>query len=149
MAVNLQVFGLAAGFIDQLTQRGLYKPLTTDQINFLVGRGGWMINTELRQAPLGPVLSDSPGESNEMAGMGVADLNRVQALMDVYPWGRFSVDVGGPDSYGMDVYIGTNDIIAWRNAFIEEWGTVNRPAYFAQTAVVVPPQFVNPGTVWP
>lgn len=149
MPVNIQLFGLAAGFIDLLNRSGQYHPLTDDQINFLVGKGNWMINAELRQAPLGPVLSDSPGESNEFAGQGVADLNRIQQYMDRYPWGRFAVDVGGPNTFGQDVYIGTNDIIRWRDAYIAMWGTVNRPPYFAETPVAVPPQFVNPGTLWP
>jgi hypothetical protein len=150
MAVNLQLFGLAAGFINELIRTGQYRPLSDAQINFLVGKGCWIINAELRQAPLGPVLSESPGDSNVMAGQGVSDLNRVQQYMDAYPWGRFSVDVGGPDSFGQDVYIGTNDIIRMRDAFITLWGTVNRPYYWAdQTTTVLPPQFVNYGTVWP
>jgi hypothetical protein len=149
MAVNLQQFGLAAGFIDQLIRTGQYRPLTDAQINFLVGKGCWIINVELRQAPLGPVLSEGVGDSNVMAGQGVEDLNRVQRYMDMYPWGRFSVDVGGPDSYSEYVYIGTNDVIRWRTAYEAFWGTVNRPLYYADQTTVIPPNFVNPGTVWP
>ena len=149
MAVNLNTFGMAAGFINRLIQTGQYKPLSDAQINFLVGKGSWIINAELRQAPLGPVLSESPGDSNVMAGQGVADFNRVQMYMDTYPWGRFSVDVGGPDSFSEYVYIGTNDIIRWRTAFEAEWGVVDRPAYFANQPTTLPPMYVNPGTVWP
>jgi len=147
MAVNLQVFGLAASYIEKLIQTGQYKPLSTAQINFLVGRGSWIINAELRMAPLGPELGD--GDSNVFAGQGVSDLDTIQLYMDAYPWGRFSVDVGGPDSFSEYVYIGTNDVIRWRNAFIAMWGTVNRPEYFAETVTSVPPQYVPPGTNWP
>ena len=54
-----------------------------------------------------------------------------------------------PDSFGQDVYIGTNDIIRWRDAFIAVWGTVNRPAYWENQTTVIPPQFVNAGSNWP
>ena len=149
MSVNLQLFGMASGFIDRLIQSGQYRPLTDAQIKFLVGKGSWLINAELRQAPLGPVLSESPGDSNEFAGQGVEDLNRIQQYMDHYPWGRFSVDVGGPDSFGQDVYIGTNDVIRWRNVYIATWGSVNRPPYWAVQPTTLPPQFAYPGTIWP
>lgn len=140
---------MASGFIDRLIESGQYRPLTDAQINYLVGRGSWILNMELRQAPLGPVLSSSPGDSNIMAGDGVDDLNRVQMLMDAYPWGRFSVDVGGPDSFSEYVYIGTNDIIRWRTAYEAFWGTVSRPPYWSNQPTTLPPQFVNPGTIWP
>lgn len=149
MAVNLHVFGMAAGFIERLIATGQYKPLTDAQINFLVGKGGWIINVELRQAPLGPIFNSMPEESNVMAGDGVGDLNRVQWLMDQYPWGRFSVDVGGPDTFAQYVYIGTNDIIRWRGTYETTWGTVSRPPYWEKQPTVLPPQFVNPGTIWP
>lgn len=149
MSVNLQEFGMAAGFINKLIATGQYKPLTADQIEFLSTKGAWIINAELRQAPLGPVLSDMPGESNVMAGQGVEDLDRVQAYMNRYPWGRFAVDVGGPDSFATYVYIGTNDIINWRNRFIQIWGTVNRPPYYSSQTTILPPSYVNAGTVWP
>lgn len=149
MSVNLQLFGMAAGFINRLIETGQYKPLSDAQIKYLISRGGWMINAELRQAPLGPVLSEGVGDSNVMAGEGVSDLFRVQNYMDMYPWGRFSVDVGGPNSYGQYVYIGTNDIIRWTEAYIKMWGTVDRPPYWADQVTTLPPMFVNPGTVWP
>lgn len=147
--LNLQLFGMAAGFINQLIQTGQYRPLTDRQINFLVGKGNWLINAELRQAPLGPVLGEAVGDCNVYAGQGVADLNTIQTLMDAYPWGHFAVDVGGPDSYSVMVFIGTNDIIRWRNAYIQMWGTVNRPAYWADQPTTLPPMNVNPGTIWP
>ena len=53
MSVNLQTFGMAAGFINRLIASGQYKPLTDAQIKYLVGKGSWIINAELRQAPLG------------------------------------------------------------------------------------------------
>jgi hypothetical protein len=149
MAVNLQLFGMAAGFIDQMIKTGQYKPLSDAQIHFLAGKGSWIINAELRQAPLGPVLAEAVGDCNVMAGQGVSDFNRVQQYMNMYPWGRFSVDVGGPDSFSEYVYIGTNDIIRWRDAFITMWGTVDRPYYWASQPTVLPPNFVNYGTVWP
>lgn len=149
MAVNLQLFGMAAGFIDRLIATGQYKPLTSAQIEFLSTKGAWMINVELRQAPLGPIFDSSPEEGNVMAGQGVPDLDHIQLLMDQYPWGRFSVDVGGPDSFTTSVFIGTNDVIAWRMRFIQIWGTVSRPEYYAITPTTVPPQYVPPGTNWP
>lgn len=149
MSVNLQVYGLAVSYIDRLIQTGQYRPLSDAQIAFLVGRGSWLINVELRQAPLGPILSEGDGDCNVFAGQGVSDLNTIQNYMDAYPWARFSVDVGGPDSFSEYVYIGTNDVIRWRDAFIAMWGTVNRPEYFAIQTTAVPPQYVPPGTNWP
>lgn len=149
MSVNLQLFGMASGFIDRMIQTGQYRPLTDAQINFLITKGGWLINAELRQAPLGPVLSEAEGDCNVFPGEGVADLNRIQQYMNMYPWGRFSVDVGGADSFSEYVYIGTNDVIRWRTAYEAFWGTVNQIPYFANQVTVLPPQFVNPGIVWP
>lgn len=120
--------------------------LSDAQIHFLATKGGWIINAELREAPLDREWGN--GDCSVYAGQGVSDLNHVQALMDVFPWGRFSVDVGGPDSFSQYVYIGTNDMIAWREAYIEAWGTVNRPQYWAQdkqTIEVNSPE----GTSWP
>ena len=147
--VNLQIYGMAAGFIDRLIQMRQYRPLSRRQIEFLCTKGSWLINAELRQAPLDPIMSSTPGESNVYPGQGVSDLNKIQMLMDQYPWGRFAVDTGGPDSFAEYVYIGTNDIIHWRDRFIELWGTVNRPEYFASTVTAIPPQYSYPGTQWP
>jgi hypothetical protein len=147
--VNLQLFGMAAGFINQLIASGQYKPLSPAQINFLVGKGNWLINAELRQAPLGPVLAEAVGDSNVFAGQGVGDLNDIQAQMDAYPWGHFSIDVGGPNSYGEYVFIGTNDVINMRNAYIAMWGTVNRPEYWAGQPSTMNVMTANPGTIWP
>lgn len=147
MAINLQLLGLATSYIDKLIATGQYKPLTTDQIEYLCTRGSWIINAELRTAPLGPELGN--GDCNVFPGQGVEDLDQIQDYMNAYPWGRFSVDVGGPDTFSEYVYIGTNDVIAWRTRFIELWGTVNRPEYYASTPTVVPPQYVPPGTLWP
>lgn len=149
MAVNLHVYGLAVSYIDKLIQTGQYRPLSDAQIHFLVGKGSWLINAELRQAPLGPILGEAEGDCNVFAGQGVSDLNTIQMYMNAYPWGRFAVDVGGPDSFAEYVYIGTNDVIRWRQAYIAMWGTVNRPEYFAETVTSVPPQYVPPGTNWP
>jgi hypothetical protein len=149
MAVNLQLFGMAAGFIQKLIKAGQYKPLSDAQIEFLSTKGAWIINAELRVAPLGPVLNEAEGDCNVYPGQGVPDLDTIQMLMDHYPWGRFAVDVGGPDSFSEYVYIGTNDVVRWRNRFIQIWGTVSRPEYYASTLTVVPPQYVPPGTNWP
>lgn len=125
----------------------LQRPmLSYEQIVYLATRGNWLINAELRQAPLDRELGQ--GDCSVYAGQGVADLNRVEALMNKFPWGRFSVDVGGPDSYSVYVYIGTNDIGTLRTKFIEMWGTVNRPQYWANDPQVI---VVNgtEGTNWP
>lgn len=103
--------------------------LSYEQIVYLVTRGSWMINAELRQAPLGRELGQ--GDCSIYAGQGVADLNRVEVLMNNFPLGRFSVDVGGPDSNSVYIYIGTNDVGTLRQKFIETWGTNNRPPYWA------------------
>jgi len=120
--------------------------LSYEQIVYLAGRGSWIINAELRQAPLGQELGQ--GDCSVYSGQGVSDLNRVEQLMNIYPWGRFSVDVGGPDSFSVYIYIGTNDIGTWRKKYIEMWGTVDRPPYWnndVQTIVVNG----STGTTWP
>lgn len=120
--------------------------LTPDQINYLATRGNWIINAELRQAPIDREFGQ--GDCSIYSGQGVSDLDTVQNLMNMFPWGRFSVDVGGPDTYDTYVFIGTNDINAWRQAYIEAWGTVNRPRYWSQDVQSIP---INapPGTNWP
>jgi hypothetical protein len=125
----------------------LHRPvLSYEQIVFLATKGNWLINAELKQAPIDRELGQ--GDCHVCAGQGVADLDRVERLMNAYPWGRFSVDVGGPDSYSQFIYIGTNDIGTWRAKYIETWGTVNRPPYWqndVETIVVGGTQ----GTQWP
>jgi len=111
--------------------------LSSEQIIYLATRGSWLINAELRQAPLDRELGQ--GDCSVYAGQGVADFNTVERLMNQFPWGRFSVDVGGPDSFSVYIYIGTNDIGALRQKYIEIWGTVNRPPYWrndVQTVMV-------------
>jgi hypothetical protein len=120
--------------------------LSYEQIVYLATRGSWLINAELRQAPIDRELGQ--GDCSVYAGQGVADLNTVERLMNQFPWGRFSVDVGGPDSFSVYIYIGTNDIGTLRQKYIEIWGTNNRPPYWAndvQTIVVNE----SPGTKWP
>jgi hypothetical protein len=120
--------------------------LSYEQIMYLATRGSWLINAQLQQAPIDRELGN--GDCNVFPGQGVADLNRVEWLMNKYPWGRFSVDVGGPDSFSVYIYIGTNDIGTWRQKYIEIWGTANRPPYWqndSQTIVVNGTE----GTNWP
>ena len=109
--------------------------LSASQIAYLAGRGGWLINAELHQAPIDREVGN--GDCSVYAGQGVADLDTVQRLMDAYPWGRFSVDVGGPSSSSSYVYIGTNDINAWRDAYIGVWGNVDRPHYWDQAVQAI------------
>jgi hypothetical protein len=120
--------------------------LSPEHICYLAGRGSWIINAQLQEAPLDREWGN--GDGSVYAGQGVSDLDDVQNLMDEFPWGRFSVDVGGPDTFSQYVYIGTNDMIAWRDAYIAMWGTVNRPEYWSndvQTIVINSPE----GTTWP
>jgi len=120
--------------------------LSDAQIEYLVTRGSWIINAELRVAPLGPQIGN--GDDVVYAGQGVPDLDHAQRLMDQYPWARFSVDVGGPDSFSEYIYLGTNDVIAWRESYIRHWGTESRPQYWSGDRQQIPIN-VPPGTAWP
>lgn len=120
--------------------------LSAAQIEFLATRGNWLINADWRVAPLGPQVGN--GDDVVFPGQGVPDLDYVQSLMDKYQWARFSVDVGGPDSFAEYVYLGTNDMIFWREAFIRHWGTVSRPQYWSNDRQQIPIN-VPPGTNWP
>jgi hypothetical protein len=120
--------------------------LSPAQIQYLAGRGSWIINAELRQTPIDREFGN--GDCSVYAGQGVSDLDTAQVLMNYFPWGRFSVDVGGPDTFSQYVYIGTNDIIAWRAVYISVWGTVNRPQYWAGDVQTIPINSPE-GTTWP
>ena len=123
------------------------QPALSDaQIMFLATRGNWLINAELKQAPIDREWGN--GDSRTFSGQGVADLDQIQRRMDQFPWGRFSVDVGGPDSNGVYIYIGTNDIIRLRETYIAMWGTVNRPQYWANDNQVIEVNGTET-TAWP
>ena len=123
--------------------------LSYEQILYLATRGSWIINAQLQQAPIDREWGN--GDCSVYPGQGVADLDRVEKLMNQFPWGRFSVDVGGPDSFSVYIYIGTNDIGTWRQKYIEVWGTNNRPPYWENNTQATPVIEVNGsiGTQWP
>jgi hypothetical protein len=112
----------------QINESG-HPALSDAQIRYLAGRGGWLINAELHQTPIDREVGN--GDCSVCAGQGVPDLDRVQSLMDRYPWGRFSVDVGGPSSTSAYIYIGTNDMNAWRDDYKAQWGDVEKPQYWS------------------
>jgi hypothetical protein len=115
---------------DFLKKHGPYTALTADQIDFLVRKGEWLVNAFLLQTPMEQGLGAT--DANVFAGQGVPDLDKLAQLFVVFPWSRFYVDVGGPDSFTESVLVGPDDLTAWRSHYIAVWGTVSRPQYWAE-----------------
>lgn len=115
---------------DFLRKHGRYEPLTATQIDFLCRKGTWMINGNLLSTPMEQGVGAT--DPTIYAGQGVRDLDEVIKLLQMFPWSRFYVDVGGPSSFTESVLLGPDDLTAWREHFISIWGTVSRPQYWSE-----------------
>lgn len=99
--------------------------LTQAQIDYLAQRGTWVIFGDLKLAMRNQQFG---GDETAYPGDGVDDLDSIQTLMDGFPHGKFIADVGKFE--GVYVAVGTDDVIALRERYIEIWGTANKPPFW-------------------
>ena len=135
-----------AEFLQKFGKRFGYKPLTESQIDFVVRKGEWLVNAYVLTTP----MEQGVGAIDPVAfaGQGIPDLDHLLLLWENYPWSRYYIDLGGPSSFTESFLIGPDDINNIRAHYIEVWGTVSRPQYWANQ-----PQTINGsqdiGIAWP
>lgn len=99
------------------------------EIQFLAQRAQWNIDCELK--PNLGRYSSFHGDSVVIAGEGVRDLDRAIALMEAYPNGRFTIDVGRTESAYRPVSVA--EMQALRSAYVSFHGAVNKPGLVEDT----------------
>lgn len=57
-------------------------------------------------------------------GLGVPDIDKVLDLMDKYPTGNFRLDISVDGKDSLFVVVSKDDMQAFRNFFIAQWGNV-------------------------
>lgn len=95
--------------------------LTQEQIEYQAQKASWYVEVNTRD------LNFGSGDGYIVTGDGVEDLDRLISLMPIYPNGQFSIDVG--TQYSSFRPCDIEDIQAIRAAYIEFYGTVNKPGF--------------------
>lgn len=98
-------------------------PLTQQQINFIAQKAQWYIEVDNRRAVDG-------GDTYTVTGDGIDDLDRFLAIAPTMPLARYQIDVG--TQYSDYRPFDLNDARAIRTAYIEFFGTVNKPSFPVQ-----------------